>query len=148
MAATKRNMNVRASQFAITGGATISLTGVTNFGYDYGGSTQDFSGDADRYPTTIVNDMNVPSVSVTTADLAAANSLPPGTRGTYSCTVKDAKNPSSSALSGDIAVTLSNAIVSTNSATAAHRSFSSANLSIKAESTDGATNPLAFSVTA
>lgn len=148
MAATKRNMNLRSTQFAISGGATITLTGVTNFGFDFGGSTQDFSGDADRYPTTIVNDMNMPTVNVTSADIAAAVSLPPGTRGTFSTIMKDAKNPSSSALSGDIAVTLSNAIVATNSATGAHRGFANASISIKAESTDGATNPLAFSVTA
>jgi len=136
---TKRFMNWTTVTYN-----TSTITGVTSVGFDFGGSTAEFAGDGDKFPTTIVNDFNTPSATVTAADLAALVALPPGTRSSFVATANDAKN-GTTASSGGRTFTLANAIVASNNASGQHRQFMSGSVTFHAESSDGTTNPLTTS---
>ena len=62
MSATKRFMNWTGVTFTPVGGSATTITGVTSVAIDSGGSLARFSGDGDRYVTTMVNDFNEPIV--------------------------------------------------------------------------------------
>ena len=92
MSSTRRFMNWTGVTFTPTNGAPTSITGVTSIQIDSGGNLLKFSGDGDRFSTTVVNDFNDPSVTVHSADLAAVLAFPVGTVGTFIATHNDAKN--------------------------------------------------------
>lgn len=140
MAASKLQMNWAAVGFTPTGGTLISIIKVTEVNFDPGGSLKPYSGDVDRFPTTMVNDMNNPKATVMTGDVATVQALAPGTIGEFTATWKDAKL----ATGGDILYTLANAVVETNPAGGKHADYGSATLTLRAFSADGATNPLSF----
>src|ERR1700730_5235317 len=96
MSATKRFMNWTAVSFTPMGGSTTAITGVTSVSIDSGGSLARFSGDGDRYNTTVVNDHNEPVVTVHSADLAAIRANPVGIVGTFAATHNDARNGATS----------------------------------------------------
>ena len=143
MPASKRFMNWSAVAFTPNGGTATPITGVTSVAIDSGGSLIKFSGDGDRYPTTVVNDHNEPVVTVQAADLAAVRANPAGTVGTFSATHNDARN---GAGTGAITYTLANAVVATNPVQGAHRQFGHGTLTITAYSSDGVTNPLSTTI--
>ena len=142
MAATKRFMNWTGVTFTPFNGTVTTITGVTGVLIDSGGSLVKFSGDGDRYNTTVVNDMNEPTVTVQAADLAAIRAHPVGTAGTFTATHNDAGNGNGS---GAITYTLSNAVIASDSIRGAHRQFGQGVLTITAYSSDGVTNPLSTS---
>lgn len=135
MAATK----LQANWSGVALGAT-SFTKVTAVTFSQGGSLQMFAGDVDRYDTVAVNLMNKPTASVTSGDVATLMGVAPGTTGSFTATHKDAKLASG----GDILYTLSNAVAENATANGPFGNFGSATLSLKAFSSDGTTNPLAF----
>ena len=143
MAASKRQMNWTAVTFTPTSGSASTATGVTAVAIDLGGSLVKFSGDGDRGPSTIVNDFNEPTVKITTADLAWATALAPGTTGVLTCTHNDAKL----ATGGAIVYTLSPAIVESPSNSGQHRQIGSADINFCGIFADGQTNPLSFTRT-
>lgn len=143
MPATKRFMNWTGVAFTPTGGTATTITGVSSVSIDTGGSLLRFSGDGDRYSTTVVNDYNEPLVTVHSADLAAIRANPVGTVGTFTATHNDAKNGSGT---GAISYTLANAIIASNPVQGAHRQFGQGTLTITAYSSDGITNPLSTSI--
>jgi hypothetical protein len=102
-----------------------------------------FSGDGDRYSTTVVNDYNEPVITVHAADLAAVRANPVGTVGTFTATHNDAKNGTGS---GAITYTLTNAVIASNPVQGTHRQFGQGTLTVTAYSTDGITNPLSTSI--
>jgi len=136
---TKRFMNWTTTTYN-----SVTITGVTSVNFDFGGSTAEFAGDGDKFPTTIVNDFNSPTVTIAAADLAALVGMPPGTRSTFTSTANDAKN-GITASSGGRTFTLANAIIASNNGGGQHRQFMSGSLTFHAESTDGTTNPLTTS---
>lgn len=138
MAATKRQFNWGPVTFTPSGGSLTTATGVTGVNIDGGGSLAKFSGDGDRFPTTVVNDFNDPTITVTLADTIWAMAIPIGTRGTLVCVHKDAK----AAVGGAITFTLINAICASNNAGGQHRQFGQTTIMFSAESADGTTNPL------
>jgi hypothetical protein len=142
MAATKRQMNWAPVGFTPTLGTLSTATGVTQVAISIGGSLVKFSGDGDRFPTTVVNDFNDPSMQITSADLNWLLSIPPGTRGVAVATHKDAKL----ATGGGMVYTLSNAICESPQAGGQHRQIGSGSITFFAESTDGTTNPLSYSL--
>lgn len=142
MVATKRQMNWTAVGFTPTAGSLSTCTGVTQVAIGTGGSLIKFSADADRFPTLVVNDFNDPSMSITTADLNWLLSIPPGTRGSATATHKDAKG----ATGGNMVYTLSNAVMEAPQVGGQHRQIGSGTGTFYAESTDGTTNPLSFSL--
>lgn len=139
MPASKRFMNWTGVAFTPSGGTATPITGVTSVSIDTGGNLLKFSGDGDRYNTTVVNDHNEPVVTVHAADLAAVRANPPGTVGTFTATHNDARNGTGS---GAITYTLANAVVATNPVQGSHRQFGQGTVTIAAFSTDGVTNPL------
>lgn len=145
MAATKRQMNWSGVAFTPTSSTAIVLTGTTNVAYNDGGSTQDFSGDADVLPTTIVQDYHAPTFTVTCADIAAALSLV-RKRGAFTAKHNDAKNGSTAA-GGVITYTVADpcAVVKDVQAGGQHRQYGQATVNIVCESTDGITSPLSIS---
>jgi hypothetical protein len=143
MAATKRFMNWTGVTFTPQNGSPTPITGVTSIQIDSGGSLIKFSGDGDRYSTTVVNDFNDPTVTVHSADLAAVRAFPVGTVGTFSATHNDAKNGVGT---GAITYTLSNAVIASNPIHGAHRQFGQGTLTLTATSPDGMTNPLSTSI--
>lgn len=142
MAATKRQMNWAPVGFTPTAGALSTATGVTQVAINIGGSLVKFSGDGDRFPTTIVNDFNDPSMAITSADLNWLLSIPPGTRGIATATHKDAKL----ATGGAMTYTLANAICESPQAGGQHRQIGSGSITFFAESADGTTNPLSYAL--
>jgi hypothetical protein len=144
MSLTKRYMNWTGVSFTPQGGSTISITGVLSINIDSGGNLAKFSGDGDRYNTTIINDFNEPTVTVQASDLFAIRSYPVGTVGTFVATHNDAKNGVGS---GAITYTLNNAVISNNGVKGSHRQFGQGTLVLTAYSTDGTTNPLSTSIT-
>ena len=142
MAATKRFMNWTGVTFTPLNGSPMSITGVTSIQIESGGSLLKFSGDGDRYSSTVVNDFNDPIVTVHSADLAAINTFPVGTAGTFTATHNDAKNGVGT---GAITYTLTNAVVASNPIHGAHRQFGQGTLTLTAYALDGVTNPLSIS---
>ena len=144
MPAIKRFMNWTGVTFTPLNGAPTPITGVASIQIDSGGSLVKFSGDGDRYTTTVVNDFNDPTVTVHTADLASISAFPVGTVGTFTATHNDAKNGTGS---GAITYIMTNAIVASNPIQGAHRKFGQGVLTLHAFSVDGVTNPLSTSST-
>ena len=142
MPATKRFMNWTGVAFAPLGGTATTITGVTSVAIDSGGSLAQFSGDGDRYNTTMVNDFNEPTITIQSADLAALRANPIGTSGTLTATHNDAKNGVGS---GAVTYTLTNAVVSACQVRGAHRQFGQGTITFGAFSADGVTNPLSTS---
>lgn len=143
MSATKRFMNWTGVTFTPANGSATSITGVTSVAIDSGGSLAKFSGDGDRYVTTMVNDFNDPVFTVHSADLSALRAHPVGTVGTFSATHNDASNGTGS---GAITYTLSNAVVAACQVQGAHRQFGQGTLTFGAFSSDGVTNPISTSI--
>lgn len=139
MSATKRFMNWTGVTFTPANGSPIAITGVSSIQIDTGGSLLKFSGDGDRYNTTVVNDFNEPQVTVQAADLAAIQSCPVGTVGIFTAIHNDAKNGTGS---GAITYILNNAVVAKNPFGGSHRQYGSGTLSLTSFSADGVTNPL------
>ena len=140
---SKRFMNWTGVSFTPAGGQAINFTGVSQVQIDPGGSLVKFSGDGDRYNTTVVNDFNDPSITVTSADLAAINSVVVGQMGAFTATHNDAKNGTGT---GAITYTLANAVVSNNPRGGSHRQFGTGTITFTTQSADGVTNPLSTSV--
>ncbi len=146
MSATKRFLNWTGVTFTPTGQDPISITGVTSLGIQkHGGALLKFSGDGDRYMTTVVPDVIEPEITIQTADLTALRSIPVGTIGTLSATHNDARNGTGV---GAITYTLANAVVSANTHQGEHRKFGRGTIAFSAFSVDGQTNPLTSSVQA
>ena len=143
MSATKRSMNWTAVSFTPNGGTAATITGVSAITINAGSTLNKFAGDGDRYYTTVVNDMNDPTVTIQAADLASIRANPPGTVGTFTATLSDARNGTGS---GSIAYTLVNAVVADSVISGAHRAFGQGTLTLSAFSTDGVTNPLSTTI--
>jgi hypothetical protein len=141
--ASKRFMNWTGVTFTPTNGSPTLITGVVSIHIESGGSLARFSGDGDRYSTTVVNDFHDPTITIQTADLGSVSSFPVGTVGTFTATLNDARN---GAGTGAIVYTLTNAIVASNPVQGKHRQFGLGVLTMTAYSTDGVTNPLAVSI--
>jgi len=142
MAATKRFVNWTSVTFTPLNGATTPITGVTAIQIDSRGSLLRFSGDGDRYSSTVMNDFNDPLITVHSADLATIGAFPVGTVGTFTATHNDAKNGVGT---GAITYTLANAVVASNAIQGAHRQFGQGTLTLTAYALDGVTNPLSTS---
>lgn len=143
MPATRRFMNWTDVTFTPLNGTPTTITGVSSIQIDSGGSLLKFSGDGDRYSTTVVNDFNDPTITVQSADLAAVRLFPVGMVGTFSATHNDARNGVGT---GALTYTLSNAVVASNPVQGAHRHFGQGTLVFTAFSVDGVTNPLSVSI--
>lgn len=140
MAATGVQLNWTAVGFTPSGGSLTPITRVTNVDFTPGGSLIAFSGDNNRFPTVIANAMNAPRCTITTANIGLILGIAPGTVGTVGATHKDAIGGSN----GDIVYVLSNAVVENTSGSGPHGQFGSGTISFQAFSSDGTTNPLAF----
>jgi hypothetical protein len=138
MAATKLQMNWSAVGFTPSGGSLTTISKVQEVQFDPAGTLKPYAGDGDRYPTTIVNDMNNPKATVRGGDVATMQGLAPGTVGAFTSTFNDAKL----ATGGAIVYTLSNAVVENCTAGGAHAEYGEGTLSFLAFSSDGVTSPL------
>ena len=143
MLSTNRHMNWSGVSFTPQNGTPTLISGVSSITIDSGGNLAKFSGDGDRYNTTIVNDFNDPLITIQAADLAAIRANPVGTVGTFSATHNDAKNGPGS---GAITYTLVNSVIASNPVHGTHRQFGLGTLTITAFSLDGVTNPLSTSI--
>ncbi|WZO98178.1 hypothetical protein EP7_005234 [Isosphaeraceae bacterium EP7] len=135
-------MNWTNVTFTPSGGTATTYTGVLSLKIEAGGTLAKFSGDGDRYPTTIVSEMSEPTVTIRCADIAATRANAIGTVGTLTATHNDARNGSGS---GAITYTLSNAVIASQATSGDHRNFGQAILTFVAFSADGTTNPLSAS---
>lgn len=140
---SKRHVNWPSVAFTPAGGSLGLITGVQDCEIAPGGNLIKHSGDGDRYPTTVINDFNDPTITVTHRDLNAQHLLLPGVRGVLVCTHADAKNGVVVG-GGGYTATLTNAVISDNPSGGRHRQFGEARTMFSAESTDGTTNPLAY----
>ena len=136
MSATKAQINWSSVSFAST-----SITRVTNASVGQGGNLIKFKGDTDVYPTIIAMVDQEPHMSVTTADVGTMMGFNPGQVGTLTATLNDAKSQSG----GAVNFTLSNATFENADTQAQHAQFGSVTGTWQCYSSDGSTNPLAFS---
>jgi hypothetical protein len=127
----------------VSGANTTNFTGVTSVSIDPKGSLAKFSGDNDRYQTTVVNDMNEPEITLECGDVGAVNSLSVGQVGTFSATLCDAVNGTGA---GAITYTMANAVVSKVGAGGKHRQYGMGQVTFEAYSSDGTTNPISTSI--
>ena len=119
---------------------STNITRITNVSFSQGGTLLDFSGDNDQFPTVITKGVAKPTATVTSADAAVLMGIAPGTTASLTATHKDA----SSATGGDILYTLSNAVAQNAQTSGAHNAWGTASQTFQAFSSDGTTNPLAF----
>jgi hypothetical protein len=146
MPATKRFLNWTGVTFTPTGQDPISITGVTSLTLqNHGGGLLKFSGDGDRYMTTVVPDVVEPEITLQSADMIALRSLPVGIAGTLSATHNDARNGTGQ---GAITYTMANAVVASNTVLGEHRKFGRGTVTFAAFSGDGQTHPITSSVQA
>src|SRR5438309_1662304 len=113
-------MNWSGVSFTPLSGSPTTITGVSSISIDSGGSLAKFSGDGDRFSTTVVNDFNDPVITIQSADLAAIRTNPVGTVGTFVAVHNDSKNGIGT---GAITYTLSNAVIASNRIHGADRQF-------------------------
>lgn len=137
-----RYMNWRTVTFN-----SVTLNGVTSVSFDRGGQMAQFAGDGDRYATLAVNNMNVPTATVTLGNVKQAVDLTAGTFSTFVATLMDARNQTTGSGSFALTFTLSNAFVVNVAAAGSHASFASGTISFGCYATDGQTNPLSVAQT-
>ena len=144
MAKTNRYINATAA-FTPSGGSSTPAGGLTHYSFAQNEEVQKFSGDGDRFPTTVVQTYADPMLSITVADIRAFATVTLGTKGTVILTVADAKN-GVTALGGGFTITGTNALISADSPTGQHRNYASNTYTFHGESADGTTSP--FSIAA
>lgn len=142
MAASHKQMNWSPVSYTPAGGSAITFTGVDNVVPNGGASFVRYSGDADRFATTVVNDYNEPSIAVTTRDIIALLSITPGSRGAVAATWKDAKGQTG----GNIQFALANAVPGSPDMGGPHRQLGQGTVTFWAESADGVTSPLSYAL--
>jgi hypothetical protein len=135
MSISKAQINWTSVNFAST-----AITRVTNASVGQGGSLIKFKGDTDVYPTIIAAVDVEPHMSVTTSDVGTMMGFGPGTVGTLTASLNDAKGVAN----GGVAFTLSNAVFENADTQAQHAQFGSVTGTWQAFSSDGSTNPLAL----
>jgi hypothetical protein len=135
VSATALQLNWTSVQFAST-----SLSRVTSVTFSQGGELIEFSGDNNRYPVVIANNINRPRCSITSGDVATLMSIAPGSSGTITATQNDALAGSGGAINW----TMSSAVHQNTDDTGQWGRFASATATFRAYAADGATNPLSF----
>jgi hypothetical protein len=135
MAATGLNLNWVNVAFAST-----NISRVTSIMFSQGGELIEFSGDNNRYPAVIANNISRPRCSITSGDVATLMNMVPGASGTITATQKDAL----SGAGGDVNWTLTTAVHENSDDTGQWGQFAQATATFRAYAADGATNPLSF----
>ncbi len=131
--------NLQLNWTSVSFGST-NLTHVTSVMFDQGGELIEFSGDNNRYPVVIANNINHPKCSITTSDVATLMGIAPGSSGSITATQADALQ----ATGGAINWSLANAVHETTQDTGHWGQFATATARFRAYSSDGTTNPLSF----
>jgi hypothetical protein len=138
MSATKAQINWTAVNFGST-----AITRVTAGMFGQGGNLLKFKGDTDLYPSIIANVDNEPHALITTADVGTMMGFAPGTSGTLTATLNDAKAVSG----GAVVFTMSNAVFENAEANAQHAQFGTITGTWQAYASDGITNPVVITRT-
>jgi hypothetical protein len=136
MSATKAQINWASVTFGST-----AITRITTGGFGLGGKLLKFKGDTDIYSSIIANVDNEPHATFTTADVGTMMGINPGTSGTLTATLNDAK----AVTGGAVIFTMSNAVFENADTTGQHAQFGTVTGTWQAYSSDGTTNPLAIS---
>ena len=129
------NLNWTAVQHGST-----AITTVTNAAFNLGGNLIQFSGDTNIFNVVAAVGVNTPTASVTAADVGTLMGLTPGTSGSLTATLNDAKL----AVGGAVVFTMANATVQDSQMSAAHAAFATATTNWVGVSSDGATPPISF----
>ena len=140
MAATKANINWTGVSFTPTSMSAIPITRVTTGMFGQGGRLIKFKGDTDQYPTIIACPDQEPHASFTTADVGTMMGIAPGTGGSLTATLNDAKL----ATGGSVIFVLSPAVFENADSSGQHGQFATVTGTFQAYSTDGSTPPLTF----
>jgi hypothetical protein len=140
MAISRAQINWTGVSFTPTGGSATSITRVTAGMFGLGGHLIKFKGDTDQYPTIIASPTQEPHASFTTADVGTMMGFSPGTGGSLTATLNDAK----AVAGGAVVFALANAVFENASAMGQHAQFATVTGTWQAYSSDGVTNPLSF----
>lgn len=140
MAANKRKLNVSAVGFTPSGGSLTSISHVQSVEHDDKGQVLGGRGDNYLFPTHKAAIGLDPSFTVNHQDHIAQASLAFGTKGAFTYKIMDAGGDSS----GDVVVTVSNAIIANRTKSSAHQQWASLVLMIETYSSDGTTSPVAY----
>jgi len=138
MAISKAQINWTACEFGST-----PFARVTAGMFGQGGQLIKFKGDTDLYPSIIANVANEPHASFTSADVGTFWGFTPGTSGTLTATLNDAK----AVALGAVVFTLSNAVFENADANAQHAQFGTVTGTWQAYASDGLTNPMVITRT-
>ncbi len=136
MAATGVQLNFASVSFAGT-----PVTRVTSLTFSQGGSLISFAGDNARYAQVVANNMNNPSCTITSGDVATLYNFNAGSQGTILGTQIDAL----AASGGNIIWTGINAVHGNTDNSAPFSQFATATATFQHYSADGSTNPVSFS---
>lgn len=131
--------------FTPTGGTRSVLNRITKSDIDGGIENVKFAGDGDAYNTFNGNVMQDPSVTFAGGNISGILASIAGAVGSLDWTWPDAQNGIGVG-SGAIHWVLSNAVVSAKSASNTHAAIATGSITFDAFSTDGTTNPLAFTI--
>lgn len=138
MSATGAQINWSTVTFA-----SAPLKRITTGGFGLGGQLLKFKGDTDIYPSIIAMVGQDPTITFGSADVGTFASLVPGTSGTLSGIMVDAKAQTG----GNVVVTGSNAVFETADAQGAHAAWSGVTASWQLYASDGLTPPLVLTRT-
>jgi hypothetical protein len=123
----------------------VTHDGVTQLSYDRGGQNEKFSGDGDRFPTTVVGVFEDPTLVVSGANVAKLHGLTNGTYCTVAWKVPDSRNGIAAGGGGLQFTTAAAAGVSRTSQTNhLHKTFAQGSMSWDLRSLDGSTNPVSW----
>ena len=140
MAANKRKLNFAAVGFTPSGGSLTSISHVQNVEHDDKGQVLAGRGDNFLYPTLKAAIGLDPTFTVNHQDHIAQQTLTFGTKGAFTYTIKDGSGDNA----GDVVVTVSNALIANRTKSTAHQQWATMTLMIECFSTDGTTNPVAY----
>jgi hypothetical protein len=141
LTATNLYINWTACTFTPSGGSAQTLFKITDVKIAKGGSPEKFKGDLAVYAIAVAVPDRTRTITVSTGDIVSALALVQGTVGAFSVTLADAINGIVTA-GGGKTYALTNCIVVSNNADAAHAKFGNAQIVFEGFAPDGTTEPL------
>lgn len=149
LVATNRHINVVGLTITPftgdTAGTPVVHDGITQLSYDRGGQNESFSGDGDRFPTTIVGVFEEPTISVNGANVSKLHSLTNGTYCTVAWKIPDARNGVAVGGGGfQFTTAAAAAVFKTSQTSHQHKTFATGSMNWDLRSLDGSTNPVSF----
>lgn len=143
MARSKTYMNVTSVTISYGGGpTTISLTEITSVQFGMQEGLEPWIADGHKFPTLLIAATGTRSVTIFSGDIGKLLTIPKNTACTVSFIFNDSVNTTST---GAVTLTLSNAVMGEISASGPSNKFAGGSAVFMLYSSNGSTDPLAYS---